>query len=69
MTALDRETRDALRLCWDFLKLYEDLFLDTDYYRMKRDFIMVRKEMAGVLTRHEKKIKRQKEPNGRPNAR
>jgi|APGre2960657373_1045057.scaffolds.fasta_scaffold406399_1 hypothetical protein len=57
MNALDRETRDTLRLCWDFLKLYQDLFLDTDYYRMKRDFIMVRKEMSGVLIRHEKKRK------------
>jgi len=55
MTVLDRETRDTLHLCWDFLKLYEDIFLDTDYYRMKRDFIMVRKEMAGVLKRHAKK--------------
>lgn len=58
MTALDRETRDTLRLCWDFLKRYEDLFLDTDFYPMRRDFIMVRKEMSGVLIRHEKKRKK-----------
>jgi len=49
MTALDRETKDTLRLCWDFMKAYEDIFLDSDFYRMKRDFIMVQKEMAGVL--------------------
>jgi hypothetical protein len=61
MTALDRETRDTLRLCWDFLKRYEDLFLDTDYYRMRRDFVMVRKEMSGVLIRHEKKTRRSNE--------
>ena len=55
MTALDRDTKETLHLCYDFLKVYEDIFLDTDYYRMKRDYIMVRKEMAGVLRRHAKK--------------
>jgi len=55
MTALDRDTKDTLRLCYDFLKIYEDIFLDTDFYRMKRDYIMVRKEVVGVLKRHEKK--------------
>jgi len=55
MTALDRETRDTLRLCYDFLKVYEDIFMDSDYYRMKRDYIMVRKEVVDVLKRHTKK--------------
>ena len=55
MTALDRDTKDALRLSYDFMKIYEDIFLDSDFYRMKRDYIMVRKEVVGVLKRHEKK--------------
>jgi hypothetical protein len=58
MTALDRETRDTLILCWEFLRAYEDVFLDTDFYRMKRDFVMVRKEMSDVLKRHVKKDKK-----------
>jgi len=55
MTALDRDTKDALRLSYDFLKIYEDIFLDSDFYRMKNDYITVRKEVVGVLKRHEKK--------------
>lgn len=58
MTALDRDTKDTLRLCYDFLKVYEDIFIDTDYYRMKRDYVMVRKEVVGVLKRHVKKTTR-----------
>ena len=55
MTALDRDTKDALRLSYDFMKIYEDIFMDSDYYRMKRDYIVVRKEVVDVLKRHEKK--------------
>ena len=55
MTALDRETRDTLRLCYAFLKIYEDIFLDSDFYPLKKDYIAVRKEVVGVLKRHEKK--------------
>ena len=69
MTALDRDTRDALRLAWDFLGAYRDIFIDTDFYRMQRDYVMVRKEMASVLSRHLKKTKRVKESNDRPTAR
>ena len=58
MTALDRDTKDTLRLCYDFLKIYEDIFLDSDFYRMKRDYIMVRKEVVSVLSRHVKKDKK-----------
>jgi hypothetical protein len=55
MTALDRETRDTLRLCYAFLKVYEDIFTDSDFYPMKREYIAVRKEVVSVLKRHEKK--------------
>ena len=57
-TALDRDTKDTLHLCYDFLNVYEDIFMDSDYYRMKRDYIMVRKEVVSVLKRHVKKTKR-----------
>ena len=53
--ALNRDTKDALRLCYDFLKMYGDLFMDSDFYPLKKDYIMVRKEVAAVLKRHEKK--------------
>jgi len=53
--ALNRDTKDALRLCYDFLKVYGDLFMDSDFYIMKRDYIAVRKEVVAVLKRHEKK--------------
>jgi len=55
MTALDRDTKDALRLSYDFLKIYEDIFLDSDFYPLKKDYIAVRKEVVSVLKRHEKK--------------
>jgi len=58
MTALDRDTKDALRLSYDFLKVYEDIFMDSDFYRMKHDYIMVRKEVVSVLNRHVKKPKK-----------
>ncbi len=58
MTALDRDTKDTLHLCYDFLKVYEDIFTDSDYYRMKQDYIMVRKEVVAVLKRHVKKPKK-----------
>ena len=58
MKALDRDTHDALGLCYAFLKVYEDIFMDSDFYRMKREYIMVRKEVVAVLKRHEKKTTR-----------
>lgn len=53
--ALSRDTKDALRLCYDFLSVYGDIFMDSDFYMMKRDYIVVRKEVVAVLKRHEKK--------------
>ena len=53
--ALNRDTKDALRLCYDFMQIYGDLFMDSDFYIMKRDYIAVRKEVVAVLKRHEKK--------------
>ena len=56
MKALDRDTKDALRLCYDFMQIYGDLFMDSDFYRMKRDYVMVRNNAVAVLKRHEKKV-------------
>ena len=57
MTALNQNTKDALRLCYDFLNVYTDLFMDSDDYRLKKDYIMVRKEVVTVLKQHAKKEK------------
>jgi hypothetical protein len=53
--ALARDTKDALRLCYDFMQIYGDIFMDSDFYPLKKDYIAVRKEVVGVLKRHEKK--------------
>ena len=53
--ALNRDTKDALRLCYDFLRLYRDIFMNSDFYPLEKDYIMVRKEVVEVLKRHEKK--------------
>ena len=53
--ALNRDTKDALRLCYDFLSVYGDIFMDSDFYPLKKDYIMVRKEVVAVLNRHSKK--------------
>ena len=53
--ALNRDTKDALRLCYDFLRLYRDIFMNSDFYPLEKDYIRVRKEVVEVLKRHEKK--------------
>jgi hypothetical protein len=60
-TDLERDTRYALRLCWDFLTIYKHTFIDSDWYRERNDFLMVRKEVGQVLHRHAKKETRKKE--------
>ena len=56
--ALARDTKDALRLCYDFMQIYGDIFMDSDFYPLKKDYIAVRKEVVVVLKRHAKKDKK-----------